>query len=35
MGKMGVGNNIGEERGTGREKQGTTVGSGQGRAVRL
>jgi hypothetical protein len=28
-------NNVGEERGTGRERQGTTGGGGQGRAVRL
>ena len=35
VGKMGIGNNVGEERGTERERQGTTGGSGQGRAVRL
>jgi hypothetical protein len=35
VGKMGIGNNVGEERGAERERQGTTGGSGQGRAVRL
>ena len=35
MGKMGIGENIGEERGTGGERQSTSVGSGQRRTVRL
>ncbi len=35
VGKMGIWNNVGEERGAGRERQGTTGGGGQGRAVRL
>jgi hypothetical protein len=33
MDKMGIGSNIGEERGAGRERQGTTGGGGQGKGV--
>ncbi len=35
VGKMGIWNKVGEERGAGRERQGTTGGGGRGRAVCL